>query len=503
CIIGDLGNGDAYLTIKYNSSGNTVWTQKYDLGASPTYGYAIAVDPVNNVYVTGRKFGSVSWDYFTIKYNSSGNTVWTQQYKGANADEAYGIAADASQHVYITGFKHNGLNRDYFTIVYDISGNTVRTMQYNSGNNEWARAITLDPSGNIYVTGVKDNGANNDFFTIKYDNSGNTLWTQQYNGGNADEARAIAVDSSFNIYVTGQKNNGADLDYYTIKYDSSGNTIWTQQFDSGDVDEVHGIAVDSYGNSYVTGGKNAASFNIFTIKYDSDGNTVWTQEFDGQSGIDGGFGITVDDEHYVYVTGVKTSGNNDLFTIKYLQPPYPCSLLSVLSKAEDAAELIWQDVPNEEFYLIYRSLNGATFEPIATAGKNITNYIDTGLEPLTEYYYRIVTTNQAGKSVPSNILQAQTLSITSLEEVTVGPNPFRPNTDGIEYVTFFNLPAEFEMNIYSITGAKVAHVNTQTYNGQYQWDARSSENKVLSSGVYMCHIKARGKEKLLKLIIIR
>lgn len=54
------------------------WVAIYD---GPGNGWdeakAIAVDAGENVYVTGRSLGSgTDWDYATIKYNSSGDTLW-------------------------------------------------------------------------------------------------------------------------------------------------------------------------------------------------------------------------------------------------------------------------------------------------------------------------------------------------------------------------------------------------------------------------------------------
>ena len=43
----------------------------------------MAVDGNGNVYVTGGSYGSGnSWDYATIKYNTSGDTIWVRRYNG-------------------------------------------------------------------------------------------------------------------------------------------------------------------------------------------------------------------------------------------------------------------------------------------------------------------------------------------------------------------------------------------------------------------------------------
>lgn len=261
------GFNQDYFTIKYDSSGNTIWTQRYD-GGGNDYAHAIAVDTSHNVYVTGYKPGNVNFDCFTIKYDSIGNTIWTQGYDGGfGEDRGNGIAVDTGGNVYVTGDMNPGGLDDCFTIKYDSAGNTIWTQYYDGGSWDVGQGVAVDTSGNVYVTGIKDNGGNNDCFIIKYDSSGNTIWTRQHGGPGDDRGNGIAVDTSGNIYVTGNKSDGGNLDYFTIKYDSEGNTVWTQQYNGLNFDMGQGIAVDTSDNVYVTGDNNN---DYFTIKYIQD-----------------------------------------------------------------------------------------------------------------------------------------------------------------------------------------------------------------------------------------
>ncbi len=62
------------------------WVRNYSSGSEPdfAFAYATAVDGSGNVYVTGSSYGSNGQpDYTTIKYNSSGKTLWVQRYNGS------------------------------------------------------------------------------------------------------------------------------------------------------------------------------------------------------------------------------------------------------------------------------------------------------------------------------------------------------------------------------------------------------------------------------------
>jgi len=223
------GTSSDYATIKYNSDGVEQWVQRYNGPGNDWDGAkAIAVDNSGNVYVTGYSAGSGTYyDYATIKYDSIGDTVWVRRYNGPEngSDDAYAIAVDGLGNVYVTGYSYgSGTSSDYATIKYNSAGVQQWVQRYNGPGNsrDDAYAIALDSSDNVYVTGRSySSGTFEDYATIKYNSSGVQQWVQRYNGpGNeTDEVYAIAVDNSGNVYVTGfSLGSGTFWDYATIKY---------------------------------------------------------------------------------------------------------------------------------------------------------------------------------------------------------------------------------------------------------------------------------------------
>jgi len=389
------GNGtfSDYATIKYYPDGDTAWVRRYNGPADTSdIAFAMAIDDLGNVYVTGSSHGSGSKsDYLTIKYQSSGDTAWVRRYNGPSNgnDVAYALALDGSGNVYVTGFSSNsGMGKDYATLKYDQNGNQIWVKNYNGPGNDadWANGIAVDPWGNIYVTGVsRGEGTYYDYLTLKYDPDGDTLWVRRYDGPESGDnyANAIALDGSGNVYVTGWCYSSSTLyQYATVKYDSNGNQGWAKTFaaeqtitpgataldieadnfgnvwvtgwdrrsetlfdyatvkydDEGNqlcgtfyhswldgCDGANALTIDNQGNAYVTGWSDDLDLtadDFATVKYDQDGNQLWLARYNGPSDSwDNAKAITVDDSNYVYVTGqsVGTSSANDYVTIKYVQ----------------------------------------------------------------------------------------------------------------------------------------------------------------------------------------
>jgi hypothetical protein len=230
-----IGSSLDYITVKYNTSGVEQWVQRYNGPANNLdAATAIAVDNEGNVYVTGESYTEIdNSDFATLKYNSSGVEQWVQRYNGPanSSDAASAIAVDNEGNVYVTGTSGgDGTGFDYATIKYNSSGDTLWVQRYNgpANNVDKARSIAIDNEGNVYVTGQSYGGSNtlDDYATVKYNSMGVEQWVQRYDGpdNSFDEVPVMAVDNGGNVYVTGM-SFGIEwsYDYATIKYSQDNN----------------------------------------------------------------------------------------------------------------------------------------------------------------------------------------------------------------------------------------------------------------------------------------
>ena len=118
--------GMDYATVKYDSTGSQRWVSRYN-GTSngEDRAYAIVVDNSDNVYITGSSTNSSSGtDYTTLKYDPiNGSQIWTVLYNGTgnSSDIAYAITLDNVDNVLVTGSsRHSSLlgSEDYTTVKY-------------------------------------------------------------------------------------------------------------------------------------------------------------------------------------------------------------------------------------------------------------------------------------------------------------------------------------------------------------------------------------------------
>lgn len=232
-----------YATLKYSSTGELLWLRRYNgpcgwkgPGDGQDEAKALAVDHEGNVIVTGRSDGGTNIiSYATLKYSSTGEPVWTNRYNGpANGDMATAVAVDANGGVIVTG-ESDGTSTDYATIKYSSAGVLLWTNRYSGPGTYLDRpvAVALDANGNVFVTGSSlDLGTPwdaryADVVTVAYSSGGAQLWTKRFNGpGNKDDSpAALGVDGNDNVYVLGASEtsqsggpSARDFDYALIKY---------------------------------------------------------------------------------------------------------------------------------------------------------------------------------------------------------------------------------------------------------------------------------------------
>ncbi len=90
----------------------------------------------------------------------------------------------------------------------------------------------------------------------------------------------------------------------------------------------------------------------------------------------------------------------------------------------------WSDnSTNETNYILERSTDGTNFSEIATLGANVISYNEAGLNPNTQYYYRVKAINATESSVYTSIASITTPPIPSAPTRTTNPAPTNGNNN--------------------------------------------------------------------------
>lgn len=228
-----------YATVKYDRNGSEKWNVRYSgPGADERdFVWALVVDDSGNAYVTGCSITGSLMDYATVKYDSVGNEMWSNRYGLPDKDDcAVTLAVDNEGNVYVAGNSESESSDAYdLTIVkYDRFGVEQWIKKYDGPtiDNDIVNSIFLDRQGDIYVTGYSEERPStlSNYLTAKFDENGNLLWVSQIRTHQHQKqySESVCVDTAGNVYIAGYGLNisPAIPDYYDIiKYKQNSSTI--------------------------------------------------------------------------------------------------------------------------------------------------------------------------------------------------------------------------------------------------------------------------------------
>lgn len=425
------GGNDIFIS-KLDATGKFVWAKKIG-GTTNDAGYAIALDALGNIYITGGFSGTVDFDpgtgtktltasgtlmdIFVAKFDPSGSLTWAKNVGGTLIDYGSSIAVDANNNVYTTGFF-------YSTVDFDP---------------DQTNTVNLSSKGN------------SDIFILKLDGTGKFVWAKSIGSSSADAGRSISLDANSNVYTTGSFSGSADFDpglteqlltsvgltdIFVSKLDASGNFVWAKNVGGSADEEGSSIVVTGTGISYITGKfLSTVDFNpgtgvsnltsngdkdIFILKLDASGNFAWAKQFGGLS-TDLGLCIALDATGNVYTTGsfkgtvdfdpgtpiseLTSLGTEDVFISKLDASGAFVWVKKIGESASDAGQSIAVSKTNGAIYVTGYFAGTVDFDPDLTK-------LDITSEGLTDIFVEKISVNTQGE-----------LNNAWIKEVSIYPNP--------------------------------------------------------------------------------
>lgn len=303
------------MVAELDPKGTTLIFKTLLAGSGDDVGYAITLDPLGNIYVTGQTdsndfpvVGSnpvpagLGVDAFVAKLDHTGKILYSTYLGGSLTDVGYGLALDISNDLYVTG---------------------------------GTQSTDFPHTGNAYQSTL---GGGIDAFLTVLDPTGKMIYSTFLGGSGDDVGYGVAVDVGYNEYVTGstkstnfpvtaaaaQPQNAGGIDVFVTKLAPFGGPIYSTYIGGSGDDVPVGIAVDSAGLAYVGGDTNSNNFptsmtayqtlsqgrgDIFAFKLQAAGNQLGYATYVGGGGADNATGIALDTNGVLYIGGNSNSPN--------------------------------------------------------------------------------------------------------------------------------------------------------------------------------------------------
>ena len=298
---GGFGGQDIFIK-KFRKDGFPQWTRIRGSGGNDTpydivySGGALYLCGEANGAFDGQPYSAIS-DLVVMKYKLDGGWLWTKMRGTVNTDQPRAIAV-AGNSIYVAmqanasfdGQTAFGLT-DICFVKFDTSGNWIFTRQRGTANSDNVYGGAADVSGNFYIAASTDAvfdgqvpAGSTDACLVKYDAEGNWKWTRMRGCSSGDTGKGVSVDKKGMIYIAGDTTGafdgqifgGGSQDAFVCAYAANGNWQWTRLRGGTGGDYATAVIVDPAGN-VVLGGNAAGSVDgqtysggtdLLFVKYD-------------------------------------------------------------------------------------------------------------------------------------------------------------------------------------------------------------------------------------------
>lgn len=263
--------------------GGTGYEEAKSIQQTPDCGYVITGRSTStDGDVTGHHGDSFSYDYWVVKIDSVGEIEWEHSFGGYSWDQSTSIALSLDGGYLVAGYSESEdgdvtLNygvSDYWVIKLNSLGETVWQKSYGGSNSDVPYAIVVADDGGFVIAGLTTSnnwdvsgfhgGIWSDVWVIKIDTIGNLQWQKCYGGTDGEGAYSIkqTLDNGFIVAGTSGSDDG-DLtehyggsgqgDYWLFKIDSVGNLEWQKSMGGYNTDEVFDV-IATFNNEYILAG---------------------------------------------------------------------------------------------------------------------------------------------------------------------------------------------------------------------------------------------------------
>lgn len=291
------------LNISFSKGQGFLWVKHYT-GLGQNAPQFVIHDNQGNIYIAGNFNGEILQDginytsnglqdMFLIKYDASGNLLWSKQLGGPGTENIYGVTLSADQKSVYIGFTFNGTTNimgnylvaeqnDIAVARFSSSGDFEDLFVVAGGSNQQVNGnLCIDDNNNLYVLGLFTSEAYiaggavrldaNEYstrqnFIAKFDQWGNFLWVKMFETTSPLTYIRTITARGNNIYISGQFSGTLTLNNNTIvssntfrdgfiaKLDQNGNDIWVRRImGSGNDIYIHRHYADLDGSVYAAG----------------------------------------------------------------------------------------------------------------------------------------------------------------------------------------------------------------------------------------------------------
>ncbi len=320
------GRNDMSL-IKLDAKGHKVWN-KFFGGERKDYGTAVT-QTTDGGYVgvgTTKSFGKGGYDYFIVKVDSKGNTLWQRTAGGDGKDQATAVTATKDGGVLVVGSSKSFGKGSYDFYALKLTKEGKVQWRQTAGGKDWdiPKGVVETDNGDFILVGKSESFGDNgyDGFVVKLDHNGKQLWEETYGGKKDDELNAIAKGKNGEFVLVGKTKSFVHHkgDAYILKINEDGDKLLEKTYGGTGKEYATAVTAAKNGDYLIVGSTRSVSngrADILSIMIDQNGTVKGSGHYGGKK-MDIAHGVTQIKDGSFFIAGETESYGNggiDIFLI--------------------------------------------------------------------------------------------------------------------------------------------------------------------------------------------
>ena len=211
--------------LRLDGAGNVVWERTFG-GAEYDSGFSVAALEDGGFAVAGstRSKGAGESDIWVLRLDGAGNVVWERTFGGTEKDAPLSVVRLSEGGFAVAGEAQSkgAGGRDFWVLRLDGAGNTVWERTFGGAEDDVARPVVALADGGLAVAGyTKSKGAGeSDAWVLRLDGAANVVWERTFGGAGDDQARSAVALADGGLAVVG----------YTESKGAGGQDLWVLRF---------------------------------------------------------------------------------------------------------------------------------------------------------------------------------------------------------------------------------------------------------------------------------
>jgi hypothetical protein len=314
--------------IKTDANGDSLWSRTF--GGDNRDECLFFHQTLDGGYAFGgatESFGAGDWDFWLVKTDANGDSLWSKTYGGVNSERCYSLLQTTDEGYLLAGYTDSfgAGNDDIWLLRTNANGDSLWSRTFGGSQDDVCASLhqTLD-GGYVLVGSTESYGSGEgDIWLVKADTNGDSLWSRTFGGGSDETGYQVQQTPDSGYFIAGATRSFGSgwFDAWIVKTDASGDSIWSRTFGGSEADFLPAMRQTMDGG-YVLAGM-SFSFriglsNFWAVKTNVDGDSLWSLILGGSSS-DACFSVQQSSDGSFMLAGGSYSygaGHSDFWIVK-------------------------------------------------------------------------------------------------------------------------------------------------------------------------------------------